>query len=429
MYIERDIDPEPANPRDWGPKYHFSQNTGYNIRAIVPILGHTIGPKRDLFICSPYQSYALNHPSRRSDHSQTPFVGANGQLQGSMTKRYRPKAGRPVVTAERSTSTAGPSSSTTVPFSSTAELSSSTAGPSSGTAEPSSSTAEPSRSAADPSSGNTMDSAMTMSDPHNQVNESSHLEDYIIEPGVNISELSGAALDEALQRACQITHKLAKRKYLEDAEAGRNPAWDPAWDKLPGLQVESGSKRLKLAKIKTFSGRREGDFQDFIQSLEERFAAQDISSLRDKLRVAVGSLDRDLRRKWQTHLHIVFGGNLDSVPEFATFTAWLGSVVATAIRERRRRAFEALLDFQQTPTESYDSYSDRFDSIIMDIPDPLPEADYVTIKLLRMRADLRERTYALGDPVTMVELDALVRRAEFILQYVVNQDHQPPEST
>lgn len=256
-----------------------------------------------------------------------------------------------------------------------------------------------------------------MSSPHNQLRESPRTSDLIIKP---TAELSGAALDEALQKARQIVMERAKRKYIEDAAAGRNPVWDPSWDKPHGNYggyEDNRTKRPKVPMLKTFKSTKYYDYLNFIHDLQDRFALYNIRSLEDKIRMASSYLDRDLRYNWRTHLEDAYGGRLESVPDFETFTSWLSGFVATPI-ERRIKGAHALADIKQEQAESYESFSDRFDNIIVELPEKPPEVMLVTIKLMKMRGDLREQIKKLGDPFTLLELRTLARRAEFLIQPV-----------
>lgn len=227
------------------------------------------------------------------------------------------------------------------------------------------------------------------------------------------AELSEEALDEAIRQARHANILRAKRKYLDDLNAGLNPVWDPAWDQLSTPQ-ETTTKKIKLGHLKPFKGEKYSDFRKFMANLEDRFAINNIRSIEDKLRMAASFLDDNLRMKWLNHLERVYEGEVRNVSSYDVFKEWLRSLIATP-SERRRRAWEALDSIRQKDNESYDKFSDRFDAITLEIPKQLDEENLVTLKLLRMRAELRERTYTLGDPVTLKDLTELARKAESFL--------------
>lgn len=224
------------------------------------------------------------------------------------------------------------------------------------------------------------------------------------------AELHGAALDEALRQARQASLQRAKCKFLDDTNAGRDVAWDPSWDQL-STQQETTSKRVEMGNLKPFKGKKYSEYENFMKNLDDRFAVYNIRSVEDQLRMAASYLDDNFRIKWHNHLLYTYDGEVRNVSSFAIFKEWLRSYMPS-LSERRRWTWEGIYSIQQKETESYDKYSDRFDALIRELPEKLDEANIVTLKITKMRADLRQRTYAFGDPLTLKDLAELARKAE-----------------
>jgi len=267
----------------------------------------------------------------------------------------------------------------------------------------------------EPTGSHTGESTGTMSGAQGQQNADSQASNQGAGPA---TRLTGAALDEALRRARQNYQEQAKRKFIEEAETGGNPIWDPSWDSPEGHQtaakkarVEALSKTVKLGNLTKFGGKKYSDFTRFINDLKDRFALTDELTEPDKVRIAASYLQDTYLQRWRNHLTVAHQGDTDSIDNFRVFEEWLRKIVATPA-ERRTKGVQELIDIQQREGESYDTYSDRFDAIITEYPDELPETTWVTFKIRKMRAELRERTQTLGEPETLDNLATLARKAE-----------------